>query len=754
MTLCFPFFFFITASYGPCLSVTHAQVESPTGIETKRILILHSFEGNAPIFQITDKGLSGRLSSGGISSQNQFFESLDLRRNPGLEHRKMLVEQMRLRYGHRQFDMIITMFPESLEFVLEDCRDILPDAPILSLYLPQGFELPKTDRRIICHFPRPDIIGTFEIALKLVPGAKRVYLVSGAHDVDKMLEDQARRDLKKWEGQLEFNYLSHLPIGDISTVLSSAPPGSIALLLGVARDVSGKNQTTQEIAKRLGQISTAPIFGVLDVALGEGIVGGSLVSFEQIGARGGAQVLDILRGVSTPADLPHTLEVPFLPMFDWRQLHRWNLSVNDLPEGGTIINREYTLWDLKHYIIAALSFILAQSCLILMLWVQKRRRQSAEESLRQKTEELDRFFNVTLDLLCIANTGGYFLRLNPAWEKILGYSREELMAKSFFEFVHPDDLGKTREAVSRLASQMELIRFENRHRCKDGTYRFLEWAAVPFGELIYAAARDLTERMEVEAEARQRREELAHLARVATLGELTASLAHEVNQPLAAIMSNAQAAQRYLSAPVPDLAEIREILSDVAKEGSRASEVVNRLRTLLKKEKVEFEPLDLNSVFREVAALLNSDALMRNVKVSLNLDPQLPLVQGDRIQLQQVALNLMINSFDAMNECPGAERLAVITTFRQDSEVRAAVADSGKGVSKEESEKIFNPFFTTKPQGMGIGLSICRSIILRHQGKLWFESNPGQGAIFNFSLPAVPDEKLLKTGLANCLQKG
>jgi two-component system sensor kinase FixL len=311
------------------------------------------------------------------------------------------------------------------------------------------------------------------------------------------------------------------------------------------------------------------------------------------------------------------------------------------------------------------------------------------------------------------------------------------MANRFFEFVHPDDLDKTREAVSRLASQMELVHFENRYRCKDGTYRFLEWTAVPFGELIFAAARDLTERLEIEAEARQRREELAHLARVATLGELTASLAHEVNQPLAAIMSNAQAAQRYLNAPAPDLAEIREILSDVAKEGSRASEVVNRLRTLLKKEKMEFELLDLNSVFREVAALLNSDALMRSVKISLNLDPQLPLVEGDRIQLQQVALNLMLNSFDAMNECPSAERRAVITTWRNDSEVRAAVADSGKGISKDESEKIFNPFFTTKPQGLGIGLSICRSIILRHQGKLWVESNPDNGAKFYFSLPAA-----------------
>lgn len=735
MTLCYLFCFFITVFNGLCPGVTHAQVQSQTGLETKSILVLHSFEGNAPIFRRTDKGFSDRLSSGGISSQNQFFESLDLRRNPGSEHRKVLVEQMRVRYGHRKFDVIITMFPEALEFVLEDCRDIFPDAPILSLYLPQGFELPKTNRRIISHFPRIDIIGTFEIALKLVPGAKRVYVVSGAHEVEKMLEDQARRDLKNWEGQLEFQYLSHLPIADILTALSSAPPGSIGLLLGFTRDITGKNQTTREVAERLKQISNAPIFGVLDVGLEQGIVGGSLISFELVGAEAGEQVLDILRDVATTRNLPKTLEVPFLPMFDWRQLHRWNLSVSDLPAESTIINREYTLWDLKYYIIAALAFILLQSCLILTLLVQKRRRQSAEQSLRQKTEELDRFFNVTLDLLCIANTGGSFVRLNPAWEKVLGYSREELMNNRFFEFVHPDDLGKTQKAVSRLASQIELVHFENRFRCKDGRYRILEWTAAPFGELIYAAARDLTERLEVEAEARQRREELAHLARVATLGELTASLAHEVNQPLAAILSNTQAAQRYLKAPVPDMVEIREILSDVVKEGSRASEVINRLRTLLKKEKLEFEPLDFNSVFQEVVALLKSDAVKRKVTVSLNLDPQLPLVQGDRIQLQQVALNLLVNAFDAMNGRPRVDRRVLIRSSLNESRVLISVADSGTGIPNGKEEEIFNPYHTSKPYGLGMGLSISRSIINRHHGRIWVENNPGGGATFFFTLP-------------------
>lgn len=744
MTLCYLFCFYITVFCGPCPCVTHAQVQSQTGLETKTILVLHAFEANVPVFVGTDKGLSTTLESNGISGLNQFFESLDLRRNPSPEYRKLLVEKMRMQYGRSKLGVIVTMWPEALEFLLKDCRDIFPDVPILALYLPEGFRLPKTNRRIIGHSTKTDILGTFEIALKLVPGAKRIYVVSGIHEVDKKIEDRARRELNRWETRLEFHYLSQMPFEDMLATISTAPPDSIILALVLAQDITGTSFTSVKVAQRLSQVSKAPVFGLLDAALGHGIVGGSLINFENIGKKAGELILDILR--STPANpaLTNTLDLHSLPMFDWRQLKHWNLSESALPEGSIIVNREFTLWDLKYYIIAALAFILAQSFLIFKLLTQNRRRQSAEESLRQKTEELEKFFSVTLDLLCIANSSGYFLRLNPVWEKVLGFSREELMADRFFEFVHPEDWDKTQEAVSNLASQEELVNFENRYRCRDGTYRCLEWTAIQVDEMIYAAARDITERLQAEAEARQRREELAHMSRVATMGGLTTTLAHEINQPLSAIMNNAQAAKRYLKAPTPDMAEIGEILDDIAKEGSRASEIINRLRNLLKKSKIEIEPMDLNSVFQEIVTLLNSDAVMRDVKIELELDPQLPFVRGDRIQLQQVALNLVLNALDSVAEGPQEVRRVLIRTSRKDTVALAEVKDSGKGISQEEIEKVFTPFFTTKPQGMGVGLSISRSIISHHQGQIWAVNNPEGGATFYFSLPAATDEMILR----------
>jgi hypothetical protein len=309
MTFCSLLCFFILLACGPFADPAHAQMGPQNPLEGKNVLVLHSFEPRAPVFAETDNGLSTTLESGGISVLNQFFQSLDLRRNPGPEYRKLLVEQMRVRYSRRTPDMIVTMYPEALEFVLNDCRDIFPDIPILALYLPEGFELPKTNRRVIGHSARTDIIGTFEIALKLVPGAKRVYVVSGVHDVDKMIEDRARRELNKWETRLEFHYLSQMSFEDMLATISTAPPDSIILALVLSQDVTGTSFTSAKVAQRLSQVSKAPLFGLLDVALGHGIAGGSLINFERIGTRAGELTLDILRGTKTPRNIPEFLDV-------------------------------------------------------------------------------------------------------------------------------------------------------------------------------------------------------------------------------------------------------------------------------------------------------------------------------------------------------------------------------------------------------------------------------------------------------------
>jgi signal transduction histidine kinase len=248
-------------------------------------------------------------------------------------------------------------------------------------------------------------------------------------------------------------------------------------------------------------------------------------------------------------------------------------------------------------------------------------------------------------------------------------------------------------------------------------------------------------RKQGELEAQRLRQDLTHIGRVSALGELTASLAHELNQPLTAILNNAQVAQRLLKADVVALEEIGEILKDIVADNKRASDVIHRLRGLLKKGDLEFVPLDLSEIVGEVAVLVRSDAVLRNVSMSLELAPDLPKVRGDRVQLQQVVLNLVLNGLDAMRESSTGVRTLVLRTARDGTAaVLVAVQDSGIGIDETKVDRMFHPLYTTKPEGLGMGLAIARTIVDAHGGRLWAANNVHGGATFKFTLPVGTEE--------------
>jgi two-component system sensor kinase FixL len=249
-------------------------------------------------------------------------------------------------------------------------------------------------------------------------------------------------------------------------------------------------------------------------------------------------------------------------------------------------------------------------------------------------------------------------------------------------------------------------------------------------------------RKQGELEAQRLRQDLTHIGRVSAMGELTASLAHELNQPLTAILSNAQAAQRLLAADPVNLEEIREILNDIVADDKRAGEVIHRLRALIKKGDLEYAPLDLNEVVSEVAWLVRSDVVFRNVSMSLELAPDLPRVRGDRVQLQQVVLNLVLNGLEAMREPGAGERTLVIRTARDGAAgVEVAVQDSGIGIDEQEVDRMFRPLYTTKPEGLGMGLAIARTIVDAHGGRLGAANNVHGGATFRFTVPVTTENE-------------
>lgn len=320
----------------------------------------------------------------------------------------------------------------------------------------------------------------------------------------------------------------------------------------------------------------------------------------------------------------------------------------------------------------------------------------------------------------------------------------------FMERVHPEDRNGVSEAVGRALRAATGYDREYRIALPDGTTRWIaargrvERMKDGAPALMRGVVLDITERkdaeqraLQLESEAARQRNELAHLSRIAMLGELSGALAHELNQPLAAILSNAQAAQRLLARDPPNSEMVREILSDIVKNDQRAGEVIRRLRALFRKEEPRHQPLDMNGVVREVLALTRSNLLDRRVVCDTELALELPPVSGDRVQLQQVLLNLVINACDAMANGVERRRLVVRTETTEPSGIRVSVIDSGSGIPQADLERVFEPFVTTKPAGMGLGLAICRTIVQAHGGRLWAMNNKDGGATVQFGLPGT-----------------
>jgi PAS domain S-box-containing protein len=315
---------------------------------------------------------------------------------------------------------------------------------------------------------------------------------------------------------------------------------------------------------------------------------------------------------------------------------------------------------------------------------------------------------------------------------------------------HPDDRNKVEQAIRDAIESRKDYNVEFRRVLADGSMR---WVATR-GRVqvdqrgnpirLLGVSMDITARKQAELEAARQHHDLTHLARVTTLGELSCSLAHELTHPITAILSNAQAAQRFLDGDDVDLNEIREILNDIVAEDERAGEVIHRLRVLLKKGEPQkhCDDVDLNVVIRDVLRLVRNDLVIQNVAVDTDLAQNLLPVTGDQVQLQQVLLNLVLNACEAMADCDSSERQLLITSESVYGTVRVSVADRGGGMPEKKLEQVFERFFTTKKEGMGLGLPICRTIITAHQGQIWATNNAEGGATFHFSLPIVRSDAL------------
>jgi PAS domain S-box-containing protein len=438
---------------------------------------------------------------------------------------------------------------------------------------------------------------------------------------------------------------------------------------------------------------------------------------------------------------------------------------------GRELSDIYQPWLRQTQLYAAFYFLLAAASCGALFALQRRRKALAawaaeqeserQELERQRTELLSDRLKLSeaglheseqrLTLAADAANLGIWIQdlendqvwASNHWRALFGFEpSEHLSVASVLERIHPEDRAAVSQTLTNALQDPVGYEAEFRIVLRDGQLRWIaargraEFARTGKPLLVRGVSLDITARKKAELEAQQQRKEVAHLSRVTMLGELSGALAHELNQPLTAILSNAQAAQRFLGQDSVDLDELRAILQDIVDEDKRAGEVIRRLRVLLSTGETQRQSADVNELVSEVFKLLRSDLATQGVALQAELAPNLPSVNADRVQLQQVLINLVMNACDAMGEIAANDRRIIVRTeLAAGFGVLVSVVDHGHGIPAEHIEKVFESFFTTKTHGMGLGLSVCRSIVAAHGGRLWAENNPDRGASFRFWLP-------------------
>ena len=381
----------------------------------------------------------------------------------------------------------------------------------------------------------------------------------------------------------------------------------------------------------------------------------------------------------------------------------------------------------------------------------RKARDELEMKVLEQTAELRRSEALLTEAQKLSRTGSFGWKVSMGemlWsEETFRIFRYDRTTKPTMELalqrVHPEDAALVKQTIERAAQDGKNFEHGCRLLIPDGSVRYVHVVARAVrddaGSIEFVGAvMDVTDRKQAEEALRKAQGELAHVTRVTTMGQLTVSIAHEVNQPVAAVVANADAALRWLGAQPPDLEEARQALRHIVKDGNRAGEVIHRIRALVnKKAPRRTDRLDINDTILEVLTLTRSEVLRNGVALQTQLAEGLPPIQGDRIQLQQVILNLIMNAVEAMSGVGERTRELLISTGQDASNgVLVTVRDSGPGLISDSSDRLFDAFYTTKPGGMGMGLPICRSIIEAHGGQVWATANVPQGANFQFTLPA------------------
>jgi PAS domain S-box-containing protein len=660
---------------------------------------------------------------------------------------RFLVQYLTALFQGQKPDLVVSIGGPAARFALRHRSEIFPGTPMLFTCVDerhmQGATLTTNDAVVSFSYDGNRLMKN---VLQVLPDTTNVAVIIGDSPLEKFWLHEMKRDFQPFTNRLSFTWYNRLTFSEMLDRSAHLPPHSIIFYVLLCMDAEGVPYTQDQALVQLHAVANAPIFGLHDTQMGNGIVGGPLMAFrEELSQNSVHAALRILHG-----EQPGSIETPVQgqgkPVYDWRELQRWHIDESLLPAESTILFRQPTFWQLYGwYFIGTLALFGFAAIFLSMLFLNLARRHQAEKVARTSEERLSLAAGAALWL---RDLSGDRVWVSPGWRHLFGVSTDTAIDyQLFLQRVHRDDRELVNRAMQHALKHRTDYVAEYRVVLPDAPERWVASRGRLYfdkdgkAERIGGMAIDITERKLAEAQVRELQKQLARASRVSIMGQLATSIAHELNQPLGAILLNAEAAGTLLNQKPLPLDELRAALSDICKDDHRAGEVIRRMRALLLQHEFERHPLEVNPLAEEVLRLINGDASSRSIEITTKLSPQLPVVEGDRVHLQQVLLNLIMNAMEAVSHQPlERRRLIVGTGLTTDDAVEMTVSDSGPGIDPASLPHLFEPFFTTKKSGIGMGLSISNKIVKAHHGRIWAENQPAGGTIFHVVLPASTDK--------------
>jgi PAS domain S-box-containing protein len=732
-------FLLAAAAAVPFLFTTNASAAEP-----KRVLLIHSFGNATPQARSVSIAFETQLAEkmGGQVDLDQF--SLDMGRYPDRDSQEAIVDYLQKRGAKWRPDIVVTMAAPAAIFVAEHRDRLFSEVPVLYASLDRRLLPPGAlDKNAIYVGQEFRIPGWIEDIVQIAPGTKNIEVVVGTTPLERVWQEAFQKAAEPFAGRIKFTYYNDLPFAQILHRVAKLPPDSYIFLLVFLRDASGITRTTDEALQRLHEVANAPINSIFSHQLGQGIVGGRLYQSDRIGKEAADAAIRVLEGQPASSFVPVQID-PLPPRYDWRELQRWKINEKLLPPGSTVLFREPTVWErYRAWILGGISVVLLQGLLIAGLLANLVKRHRAERSLTESEHRFQNVANTAPVLIWMSGMNNEGIFFNKTWLQFTGRTMDEECGDGWLKGVHPDDLPHCVEICGTGFKKREPFTIEFRLRRKDGEYRWVLDTGTPrfeAGKFVgyIGSCIDITERRQAELDHHVQSTELARVGRMALMGELAASLAHEVNNPLGAMVANASAGQRMLARNALGEEELRELLADIVSDGHRAREVIEGIRNMVRKSEVSYAPIRPNEIIRDLVRIVRADAVARRINLVTKIDENIGQVMGNRVQLLQVLLNLTMNAFDALGAIrPDARRVVIQAEPLGETHICLSVQDSGPGFPAGIVDKLFEAFFTTKTEGTGMGLAIARSIIEAHDGTLSGENVATGGALFTICLPTL-----------------